>query len=61
MVIIDKMEKRTIQEQLRLKLCKNLRTTKLSKNLSGSYKKKHVHDCNMSTITLIFGLMVASV
>ena len=36
------METRTIYEQLRLKLCKNLRTTSLDQNLLVLIKKKHV-------------------
>ena len=39
---IDMMETRTIYEQLRLKLCKNLRTTSLDQNLLVLIKKKHV-------------------
>ena len=38
--IIDRMEIRTIYEQLRLKLCKNIRTTRLGQNLLVLIKKK---------------------
>ena len=41
--IIDMMETRTIEEQLKLKLCKNLRTTRLGQNLLVLYIKKSVY------------------
>ena len=39
-VIIDMMETRTIKEQLKLKLCKNLRTNEPRPKFTGSYKRK---------------------
>ena len=43
-VITDMMETGTILEQLRLKLCKNLRTTDGAwQKFTGSYKKKSVY------------------
>ena len=42
--IIDMMETRTISEQLRLKLCKNLKTMSLGQNLLVFVgKKKRLH------------------